>query len=180
MQGSPWHVLHVLSNHEKRVAQFLVARSVEHYLPLYTERVKWSDRTVIAERPLFSGYVFARFTPQSRISVISTPGVLRLLGNEENNLVQDEELAKIRSGLASGLALRPHPTIAVGTRVLVRDGVFSGVEGVVSELRKQCRVIITLSATRQCFSLEVGIDDLVVLNKPIPKPAVRAVPVFGY
>jgi transcription antitermination factor NusG len=70
MQSSSWHVLHVLSNHEKRVAQHLVVRSVEHYLPLYSERVKWTDRTVVAQRPLFSGYVFARFTPQCRVSVI--------------------------------------------------------------------------------------------------------------
>lgn len=181
MQASPWHVLHVLSNHEKRVAQHLEVRSVEHYLPLYSERVKWTDRTVVAERPLFSGYVFVRFTTQSRISVISTPGVLRLLGNEESAMVGDEELAKIRVGLANGLILRPHPTIAVGTRVQVREGVFAGVEGVVSELRKQCRVVITLAATRQCFSLEVGIDDLHVLSKPTPsKPDLTALPAYGF
>lgn len=165
MYRSPWHVLHVLSNHEKRVVQHLDARSVEHYLPLYPERVKWTDRTVVTERPLFSGYVFARVTHQSRFSVISTPGVLNILGDDERNMVSDEELAKIRDGLASGLPLRPHPDFAVGTRVRVRDGVFEGVEGVVMELRKQCRVIITLAPLHRCFSLEVGMDDLIVLNK---------------
>jgi transcription antitermination factor NusG len=128
MQSSPWHVLHVISNQEKRVAQHLVARSVEHYLPLYTERVKWTDRTVVAERPLFSGYVFARFSPQSRIAVISTPGVIRLLGEDGRHMVSGEELAKIRDGLASGLLLRPHVNVTVGTRVRVRDGVFANVE----------------------------------------------------
>lgn len=180
MHGDPWHVLHVLSNHEKRVAQHLDVRSVEHYLPLYSERVKWTDRTVVAERPLFSGYVFARFAPRHRISVISVPGVLRLLGDEHWNLVGDEELEKIRLGLAHGLPLRPHPSIPVGTRVQVRDGVFGGVEGTVTELRRQCRVILTLSATHQCFSLEVGIDELVVLDRPLVNPAVHAVPAFGY
>jgi transcription antitermination factor NusG len=180
MHTSPWHVLHVISNHEKRVAQHLVVRSVEHYLPLYTERAKWTDRTVVAERPLFSGYVFARFTPQSRISVISTPGVLRLLGDETRDMVSGEELAKIREGLTSGLLLRPHASVAVGTRVRVRDGVFAGVEGVVAELRQQCRVILTLAATHQCFSLEVAIDDLVVLKKPLPKPGFRQAPAMGY
>jgi len=180
MHTSPWHVLHVISNHEKRVAQHLVVRSVEHYLPLYTERAKWTDRTVVAERPLFSGYVFARFSPQSRISVISTPGVLRLLGDETRDMVSGEELAKIREGLTSGLLLRPHTSVAVGTRVRVRDGVFAGAEGVVTELRQQCRVILTLAATHQCFSLEVAIDDLAVLNKPLPKAGFKQVPAMGY
>jgi transcription antitermination factor NusG len=170
MYGSPWHVLHVISNHEKRVAQHLVVRSVEHYLPLYTERVKWTDRTVVAERPLFSGYVFVRFSAQTRLSVISTPGVLRLLGNEETDMVSCAELDKIRDGLASGLLLRSHPCLAVGTRVRVRGGVFAGVEGVVTELRHQCRVIIALAAVRQYFSLEVELDDLEVLKKPVDEP----------
>ena len=180
MHSSSWHVLHVLSNHEKRVAQHLTVRSVEYYLPLYTERVKWTDRTVLAERPLFSGYVFARFMPQTRISVISTPGVLHLLGDQESDMVSDEELAKIRSGLANGLSLRPHHGVSVGTRVRVCQGVFAGVEGVVTELRKQCRVIITLAAVRQCFSLETEIDDLVVLNKPAAKQGLNAVPSYSY
>ena len=180
MPSSSWQVLHVLSNHEKKVAQHLVVRSVEHYLPLYSERVKWTDRTVVAERPLFSGYVFARFTSENRIAVISTPGVLHLLGDDERNMVADEELSKIRNGLASGLPLRPHADIKVGTRVRVRDGVFAGVEGVVTELRKQCRVIITLAAVRQCFALEVGIDGLTILSKPAAKPSLNAVPVYGY
>jgi transcriptional antiterminator NusG len=180
MHSSSWHVLHVLSNHEKKVAQHLQVRSIEHYLPLYREKVRWTDRTVVAERPLFSGYVFARFEADSRIPVISTPGVLRLLGDQQWHLVEDEELEKIRAGLAKGMNLRPHPTINVGTKVRIRDGVFEGIEGVVSELRKQCKVILTLAAVRQCFSLEVEMGDLQVLSRPDGKPRLHSVPAFGY
>jgi transcription antitermination factor NusG len=181
MPSNAWHVLHVISNHEKRVAQHLIVRSVEHYLPLYTERVKWTDRTVVAERPLFSGYVFARFSPQSRIAVISTPGVLRLLGDDERDMVSCEELDKIRDGLASGLLLRPHQCVSVGTRVRVRDGIFSGAEGIVTELRHQCKVIISLAAVHQCFSLEIKFSALEVLKKPVlSSVAMKPVPAFGY
>ena len=180
MESCPWHVLHVITNHERRVAQHLVVRDVEHYLPLYAERAKWTDRTVVAERPLFAGYVFARFDPQSRIPVISIPGVLRLLSSETRDMVSDEELARIREGLASGLLLRPHQGVSVGTPVRVRDGIFAGAEGTVMELRHQCRVIITLSATHQCFSLEVALGDLEVLKKSVAKPVLKTVPAYGY
>ena len=180
MHSSSWHVLHVLSNHEKRVAQHLQVRSLEHYLPLYKQRVKWTDRTVVAERPLFSGYVFVRYAPQNRIAVISTPGVLRVLGDHESDMVRDEDLAKIRNGLAMGMPLRPHPGITVGTKVRVCEGVFAGVEGYVTELRKQCRVIVTLAAVRQCYSLEIGIDDLIVLKKPIAEPLLNAAHACGF
>jgi transcription antitermination factor NusG len=170
----------VISNHERRVAQHLAVRSVEHYLPLYTERVKWTDRVAVTERPLFSGYVFVRYAPASKLALISTPGVLRLLGDEDTDMVSSEELEKIRQGLATGLLLRPHPAVGVGTRVRVRGGAFSGVEGVVSELRQQCRVVIALSAVRQCFSLEVELGDLEVLDKPATKAEMTSFPAYGF
>jgi transcription antitermination factor NusG len=175
MNTDPWYVLHVSSNREKRVAQHLMVRSVEHYLPLYSERVKWTDRTVITDRPLFSGYVFARFPRQQRINAISTPGVLRLLGDEQQDMVKDEELEKIRTGLKCGAVLRPHNDLAVGTRVRVCRGVFSGTDGVVSALRHRCKVVLTLSATQQAFSFEISLNDLQVLDSNSPK-AIMSVP----
>jgi transcription termination/antitermination protein NusG len=147
---------------------------------LYAEQVRWTDRTVLTERPLFSGYIFVRFTPQNRVAVISTPGVLRLLGDERWDIVHEEELAKIRLGLASGLPLRPYPTIPVGTHVCIRKGIFAGAEGVVTELRRQCKVAIALSATQHCFSLEVTLDELNVLDERTMKPTFGTTPAFGF
>ena len=79
MQDDRWNVLHVIANREKRVAQHLTARSIEHYLPTFRERSRWSDRVVTIERALFPGYVFVRFSPEARIALISTPNVLALL-----------------------------------------------------------------------------------------------------
>lgn len=180
MHNCHWNILHVISNHEKRVAQHLAVRSVEHYLPLYTERVRWTDRTVQVERPLFSGYVFVRFSHQFRLHVISTPGVLRVLGEGESEMVSGSELDRIRDGLATGLLLRPHPTVTVGTRVRVREGIFMGTVGVVTELRHQCRVVIAVAAISQSFSLDVRLDDLEVLSTPVPKLDLRPAAAFSY
>jgi transcription antitermination factor NusG len=172
----PWHVLHVRSNFERRVAQHLLARAVEHYWPLYRERVKWTDRAVVTERPLFSGYVFARFSLESRIAAISVPGVVRSLGDDEGHLVRSPELEKIRQGLASGLLLRPHPTVSIGARVRIRGGIFEGMEGLVTEFRQQCKVVIALAAVQQCFSLEVELSDIEVMKKGVASvdPITRA------
>jgi transcription antitermination factor NusG len=159
MRENPWHVLHVIANHEKRVAQHLTIRSVEHYLPLYRMRSQWTDRSVQLERPLFAGYVFVRFSPRQRLTLISTPGVLHLL-DSASNIVSCEELERIRQAIAGGYKLLPHPWIKAGTRARVRGGIFDGATGVVAELRQQCRVVIELAAIRQCFSLEVGIDEV--------------------
>jgi transcription antitermination factor NusG len=170
----PWEVLHVIANHEKRVAQHLSARSLEHYLPLYTERSRWTDRSVVVERPLFTGYVFVRFSPHARLFVISTPGVIRLLGDHYSDMVSAEEMERIRNGLAARCGLRPHPPVSVGTPVRVRSGVFEGVEGVVTEFRHRCRVIITLSAVKQCFCVEVELGDVEALRNFVPETGFSA------
>ena len=162
----PWCVLHIRTNHEKRVAQHLSVRSVEYYLPLYTERSRWTDRTVVLERPLFPGYMFARFPTQARVSVISAPGVIHLLSDDEKNKVSAAEIDRIREGLANGCLLRPHPYVSMGTPVRVRSGVFESVEGIVTELRNRCRVVIALSVAKQCFSLEMDLKDLEILGRP--------------
>jgi transcriptional antiterminator NusG len=160
----PWRVLHVIANHEKRVVQHLASRSLEHFLPLYALKSRWSDRTVALERPLFPGYVFTRFAAAERIGVLSTPGVLSLLGGGDLGEVAADEIARIREGLATGQTLRPHPAISKGTRVRVRNGVFEGAEGLVTELRGQCKVILAVRAISQCFSLCVESSDLEVVN----------------
>ena len=166
-----WHVLQVIANHEKRVALHLSIRSLEHYLPLYTDRSRWSDRTVTLERPLFPGYVFVHFSPETRLPVITTPGVLKLLGNKGVGIVDCGEIDRIREALTKGYVLRPHPGISVGTRVRVCSGIFAGQEGIVSELRRHCSVVIGLSAVEQYFSLEAEIRDIEVLGKTVASAA---------
>lgn len=165
INSRPWFVLQVLTNQEKKVAKHLALRALEHYLPLYCERSRWSDRIVNLERPLFAGYVFTRFEPQSRLALISTPGVLRLLGDDEQHMVPALEIERIREGLAGGSLLRPHIGVPIGSRVRVTRGPFQGVEGTVTDLRKSCKVILSLAATKQCFSLEIDLMDIDVLER---------------
>ena len=160
MYSSSWYVLHVSPNQEKKVAKHLAIRSVDHYLPLYTERSRWSDRTVVLERPLFSGYVFVRYSYASRLTILSTPGVIRILGNGPVDTVSSEDLDKIRTSLASEDILRPHPNLTIGTRVRVCAGVFEGALGIVSELRQRCKVVLELAAVKQSFSLELDRNDI--------------------
>jgi transcription antitermination factor NusG len=165
MHEASWNVLHVVANHEKQVAKHLSARSVEHYLPVYSERSQWKDRRVEIERPLFRGYVFIRYNPLAKLTVITTPGVIRLLGEGKSQTVSSEELDRIREGLVNGCRLRPHPFVSVGSRVRVLAGIFAGVTGIVTELRQQCKVVIGLAPIQQCFSLELSIDEVEVLSE---------------
>jgi transcriptional antiterminator NusG len=179
MHDSRWQVVHVIANHEKRVAQHFASRCVEHYLPLYAEQSRRTDRAVVLERPLFTGYIFVRPCLAHRLPIISTPGVLRLLGENTTQTVSEREICAIREGLAKGYRLRPHPAISVGTTVRVSRGAFDGVTGIVTELRRKCNVVIRMAAVEQCFSLELPSEDLEVMNVCVAQPAPRFTPAMS-
>lgn len=157
-----------MANHEKRVTQHLQSRCVEHYLPTYSEKSKWTDRTVTLQRPLFPGYVFIRIEGGNRLNVLSTPGVIHLLGTGNAGVIPGVEIERIRTALSQGYRLQPHPTVIKGMRVRMKRGVFEGIEGRVSQVRDKCRVVLALSGVDQSFSLAAELDDIEPLPGSIP------------
>src|SRR6266566_9125756 len=75
-----WYAAHTRANHEKRLAEQLAERSVEHFLPLYQCVRRWKDRRVTLQLPLFPGYILVRLPLRGRIRVLQIPGVARLVG----------------------------------------------------------------------------------------------------
>jgi hypothetical protein len=58
--------------------------------------------------------------------------------------------------------------------VRVRNGAFEGIDGIVTELRHRCRVVIALEAVRQCFSLEADLRDIDVLQETVTRAGLAA------
>ena len=75
-----WYAAYTTSNTEKRVAERLVARNVECFLPLYESVRRWKDRRVRLQLPLFPGYVFVHLALYDRLRVVQIPGLVRLVG----------------------------------------------------------------------------------------------------
>src|SRR6266851_10312246 len=115
-----WYAAYTSANHEKRVAEQLGVRSVEHFVPLYESMRRWKDRKVRLQLPLFPGYVFVRLALRDRLRVLQIPGVVRLVGfNGQPAALPDEEMEILRSGLSQRLRVEPHPFLAVGRRVRI-------------------------------------------------------------
>src|SRR5690242_12911765 len=79
--GTPqWFALAVKPRFDKAVAQALESKGYETLLPLYKKHHKYRARSKIAELPLFPGYVCCRFDVLTRLPILTTPGVIRVLG----------------------------------------------------------------------------------------------------
>ncbi|HXR39731.1 MAG TPA: UpxY family transcription antiterminator [Terracidiphilus sp.] len=157
-----WFAVYTTSRHEKKVAQHLAQRQIEHYLPLYRSGRKWSDGSrVTLELPLFPGYLFVHIPRSARVRVLDVPGVLTLVGGSGREPVPlpDGAIDALRSGLHLRRA-EPHALPAVGQRARIRSGALGGMEGIVVRKKNSLRVVLTLEHIQRSIAVEVAAEDL--------------------
>ena len=161
-----WFAVYTSPRHEKRVAQYLAVREIEHYLPLYHPRHRWnSGSTVTLDLPLFPGYIFVHIERNARVRVLEVPGVLTFVGGTGGKAaaLPDEEIEALRSGLALRRA-EPHPLLTVGQRARIRSGALAGMEGVVVRQKGGLRVVLTVDLIMQSVAVEVDGTELEALD----------------
>jgi len=156
-----WYAVHTCANHEKRVANQLVEREVEHFLPLYHSMRRWSDRRVELDLPLFPGYVFVRLELSARLRVLRIPSVVRLVGFGGLPVaLPDTEMEIVRAGLSKSLRAEPHPFLTVGRRVRIIGGAFAGLEGILKKKKGNLRVVVSLNLIQRSVAVDVDVADI--------------------
>ena len=164
--------MYTTCRHEKRIAQHLSQREIEHYLPLYRADRKWRDGSrVTLELPLFPGYLFVRIKRSERVGVLSVPGALAVVvgtGGEPAPL-PDSAIEALRTGLKEH-RIEPHPLLRVGQFARIRSGAFAGMEGVVVRKKSGFRVVLTLEQIMQSVAVELDEDDVEPLASERARP----------
>jgi transcription termination/antitermination protein NusG len=156
-----WYAAYTRANHEKRVANELIAREVEHFLPVYRSVRRWRDRRVELELPLFPGYVFVRLALRDRLRVLQIPSVARLVGfGGSPAALPDAEMKILRAGLSQRLRAEPHPFLTVGRRVRITGGPFAGLEGILKRKKTNLRVVVSLELIQRSVAVDVDAADV--------------------
>jgi transcription antitermination factor NusG len=156
-----WYAAYTSTNHEKRVAEQFMQRSVEHFLPLYASMRKWKDRRVKLDLPLFPGYVFVQMALRDRLQVLQIPGVAHLVGFGGTPAALPEgEVEVLRTSLGSGVRAKPHPFLTVGRRVRMRSGPFEGRQGILLRRRGNLRLVLSLDLIVRSMVIDVEAADV--------------------
>jgi transcription antitermination factor NusG len=170
----PWYALRVRSNYERVAAMHLRERCVEEFLPSYKTERQWSDRKKQVDRFLFPGYVFCRLNAEDRMPVLTIPGVVGLIGfGKGPSAIPDCEIDAVRKMVGSGLLVGPWPFLAAGQTVLIERGPLTGVEGILQEVKKAFRLVVSIHLLQRSVSVEV---DRTWLRPVGPAPRVQNVP----
>jgi transcription antitermination factor NusG len=167
LSGIRWFALHVHARKESFVASQLENQGIECFLPRYKILRKWSDRMKEVELPLFPSYLFSRFDFQNRRPIVTTSGILQIVGNGRIAIpIADEEISAIQAAVRSGLPHQPWPFIEVGEKVRVTYGTLAGLEGILVNFKGDHRVVLSVSLLQRSVALEVELAWLVPVREP--------------
>jgi transcriptional antiterminator RfaH len=149
-----WFAIQSRPNAEAAVEAQLRALPVETLLPLARRAVRHATRRPqIVLRPLFPGYLFARFCAAISVRTVRySRGVLRVLGSAERPWpVEDSIVADIRARIGTNgcVELNERP-FGAGDAVRITAGPLAGWAGVFdSHLAGTERVVILIDTLQQ-------------------------------
>jgi transcription antitermination factor NusG len=152
-----WYAIRVQSRLAKLASAALRGKGYEEFLPTVRSQRRWSDRTKEIETLLFPGYLFCRFDPLDRQTpILGSPGVIGFVGAGKTPLaIPEKEIDAIRRIVDSGLTAEPWSFIEVGTRLHIERGPLSGLEGIVINTDKTCRLVVSVNLLQRSVAVEL-------------------------
>jgi transcription antitermination factor NusG len=151
-----WYGVRTKPRHEVIAAGGLERKGYEQYLPLYRSRRRWSDRVIDSSVPRFPGYVFCRFDASRRLPILTTPGVISILGfGKGPTPIAENEIEAIQLVLRSDLAAKACPFLHEGQRIRVNRGSLEGLEGLLVKKKSEWRMVVSITMLQRSVSIEI-------------------------
>lgn len=154
-----WYLIHTQPKQESRAEYNLNAWKIEILAPKLKERRfhPYTSAPTYAIKPLFPGYIFARFKPGLLSKVHYTRGVHSVVSfGDAPVTVEDEVIEAIRSRIAEDGFVRIGEELKPGDRVLIKSGPLKNLRGVFErELKASERVMILLTSVKYQSRLTV-------------------------
>lgn len=158
-----WWVAHTLPRQEKAFARQLYDAELPYYMPCDRRRTKVRNKVVLAQVPLFSGYVFVRAADGERVKLLNTKRLAGLLDvRDQEQLWMD--LRRVRRVLDLGRPITVEQRLAPGTAVTIRSGPLTGMTGTVIKSNGGFQFVVAVDFLRRGISVTVdgntlGVND---------------------
>lgn len=151
-----WFAVQVRPKAERSVASLLGQKGYQPFLPMYMDRRRWSDRTKQLEVPLIPSYVFCRSTGDAIGRVVTTPGVIRIVGAGRTPIAVDPgEIEALQRIDAFRLRAQPFPFFHEGQIVEVLAGPLKGARGKLIRIKTGDRLAISITLLQRSVAVEI-------------------------
>jgi len=154
-----WYILYTFPNLEKKICRELSRKRVEAYLPLQKVIRQRSDRRKELSIPMFPSYIFIRSNDRERFKLLDIGGVMKYISFDGKPAkVSVEEIDHIRRCEESSCEVERQ--LVQGDQVLIVNGPFTGLKGILFYKKGRERVGIHLTSINHFVSVEVGTSSL--------------------
>jgi len=152
-----WWVAHTKSRNEKALAQDLISKDINYFLPMSWKVRHIRGRKIRSLLPLFSGYLFFCGNENQRVELLRTNRVANIIEvNDQQKLLK--ELSRIEQALQAGAPLSPHKYLKKGQLCRITAGPLTNMEGIVVKTRIATRLVLQIDMLGQAASVEVDTD----------------------
>lgn len=152
-----WHALYTRHQHENTVAQALVSKGFEVFLPQYRAVHRWKDREKKLLLPLFPNYVFIHGGLDRMLNIMTTPGVHSLISwGSKPAVIPADEIEAVRRLVESPFAIEPHPYLQCGDVVRIKSGPLEGIQGILVRKTRKLRLVLSVEMLCRSASMEVN------------------------
>ena len=151
-----WYAAYTKHQHEKGAREILLRKGFDVLLPLYHASHRWKDRTRIISLPVFPSYLFVHANLDRKLDILKTAGVFWLVESGGSACeVPPADIEAIRRIAEFSEGVQPHPYLNCGDRVRVKTGPFAGLQGILTRVKNQCRVVVSVDVLQKSLSIEV-------------------------
>jgi len=152
-----WYALQTRYRFEKKVAQQLLQKGVEIFLPLRQELHHWSDRDQEIRVPLFPGYAFVRMedSKDQRLLILQTAGIHCFVTLRGEPLeVPASQIEHLQILLSQSVPCSLRPFLKIGQKVRIRGGCLHGLEGILSQDGTRS-LVISIESIQRSVAIEI-------------------------
>jgi transcription termination/antitermination protein NusG len=154
---SHWFAIQVATRREKHVAELLEYKGYAPFVPLRRIKEKTCGRRQSADSPLFPGYLFCQLQPETTGLVVTTPGVVRILGRGRTPMpLSENEVRNVRMIVDSRVPSESHRALHVGRQVTITEGPLRGLTGLMVKFKKTNRIAVSVSLLCRSILIELN------------------------
>lgn len=156
-----WFAVQVAPRCEKKVSILLDYKGYQLFLPTYKTASNGNNPLKKLERPLFPGYIFCRIAADVCGIIVTTPGVVRIVGfGKKPSPIHNSEIEMLQRVVGSGAEVRPFPYLKPGQKVQIKEGPLAGICGTLTQIKNQMRVVVSVDAIMRSIAVDVGIESV--------------------
>jgi len=157
----PWYAVWTRSRAEKAVADSLLRKQIEVFLPTVQRWSRWKDRKKKIDWPLFPGYCFARFDPMGILAVLKVEGVAKVITFDGKPApIPHHEIEAIQRLVETELQFDPCPLLHEGDMVEVIHGPLKGVNGRLVHKGPKTKLVLSVTMINRAVAVTFDAADV--------------------